>query len=44
MDAWTFGKINEHTTSACTGWKIAAGKANSYTTNVPEVGSYAETI
>jgi len=44
MEALAFGQINEHTTSACTGWKIAAGEANSYTTNVPEVGYYAETI
>ena len=42
MEAWTFGQINERTTSACTGWKIAAGEANSYTANVPEVGSYTE--
>ncbi|MFB0555982.1 MAG: hypothetical protein ACETWQ_21970 [Phycisphaerae bacterium] len=38
MEAWTFGQIKEHTISAYTGWKIAAGEANRYTANVPEVG------
>jgi hypothetical protein len=38
MEALTFGQIKEHTTSACTGWKIAAGEANGYKANVPEVG------
>ena len=44
MEAWIFGQIKEHTTSACTGWKIDAGETDSYTANVPEVGSYTETI
>ena len=44
MEAWTFGQIKEHTTLVCTGWKIAAGEANGYTANVPEVGPYTETI
>jgi len=44
MEAWAFGQIKERRTSACTGWKIAAGEANGYTANVPEIGSYAETI